>query len=252
MAHPDDAEILCAGTLLLLRQAGWDVHLATMTAGDLGSARLSPAEIAAVRRKEAAAAAALLGATYTCLEFADLTIVYSVEAMRWVTAFLRRVRPDLVITHSPTDYLADHEETARLVQEATFASTASGWQAAWNGEAPPPLPRHPVLLHADPIDLTDRFGTPIAPHLLVDVTEVIERKTELLACHESQRAWLREQHGEDDYLAWMRRMSATRGAALGPGRYAEGFRQNRANGLPRTDVLGAALGARATPFPGGG
>ena len=52
MAHPDDIEITCAGTLLLLKDAGWDVHLATMTAGDLGSADLGPAAISRVRRRE--------------------------------------------------------------------------------------------------------------------------------------------------------------------------------------------------------
>ena len=55
MAHPDDIEMTCAGTLALLKRAGWDVHMASMTAGDLGSATRSRAEISRIRRKEAAA-----------------------------------------------------------------------------------------------------------------------------------------------------------------------------------------------------
>src|SRR5260221_3395706 len=62
MAHPDDIEMTCAGTLVLLRRAGWDVHLATMTAGDLGTATRSRAAISRIRKKEAAASAKLLGA----------------------------------------------------------------------------------------------------------------------------------------------------------------------------------------------
>ena len=75
MAHPDDIEFTCAGTLVLLKRAGWDVHLATMTAGDLGTASLSRAAISRIRKKEAAASARLLGAGYTCLGFDDLTVV---------------------------------------------------------------------------------------------------------------------------------------------------------------------------------
>jgi LmbE family N-acetylglucosaminyl deacetylase len=253
MAHPDDAEILCAGTLLLLKAAGWEVGIATMTPGDLGSSRLPPAEIAAVRRREAATAAARLGARYTCLELRDLTITHSIETKRLVSGFLRAARPDLLITHSPTDYMSDHEETARLAREAAFASTVPSWEAAWNGQAPPPCARPPVLLHADPIDLTDNFGAPVVPHYVVDVTDVIDRKAELLACHESQRAWLREQHGHDEYIAWMRRTAERRGESLGRAgaRSGEGFRQNVASGFPRADVLTGALGAgRVARLPG--
>src|SRR5438093_744658 len=94
MAHPDDIEMTCAGTLALLKRAGWHVHMASMSAGDLGSATLSRAEISRIRRKEAAASAKLLGAGYTCLEFDDLTIVYNETTKRRVSALLRQVRPD--------------------------------------------------------------------------------------------------------------------------------------------------------------
>jgi len=58
LAHPDDAEFLCAGTLIrLAREHGWQVHIASMTAGDCGSAELPPERIAAVRREEGARAA---------------------------------------------------------------------------------------------------------------------------------------------------------------------------------------------------
>ena len=50
VAHPDDAEFLCAGTLLRLHaEHGWAVHVATMTAGDCGSAEHAPDEIAPLR-----------------------------------------------------------------------------------------------------------------------------------------------------------------------------------------------------------
>src|SRR5580765_2490872 len=97
MAHPDDIELICAGTLILLKRAGWKVHLATMTAGDLGSMKHSRAAIAKIRRREAAASAQLLGAGYTCLGFDDLTVSYAEKPKRIVTGLLRTVRPDLMI-----------------------------------------------------------------------------------------------------------------------------------------------------------
>ena len=57
MAHPDDAEILCGGTLARLARLGWQVHIATCTAGDCGSVSQSPREISNVRTQEAKRAA---------------------------------------------------------------------------------------------------------------------------------------------------------------------------------------------------
>ena len=246
MAHPDDIEFTCAGTLVLLKRAGWEVHLATMTAGDLGTASLSRAAISRLRKKEAAASARVLGASYTCLGFADLTIVYGVAAKRRVSALLRIVRPDLVIVPSPVDYMADHEETPRIVREAAFASTVPNWRASLGGRRPRPCAKLPAILYADPIDLVDHFGRRVEVGRVVDITGSIDGKQEMLACHESQRSWLRHQHGEDEYLLWMRRVGADRARDFGRARvkYAEGFRQHLGHGFPREDHLTASLGER--------
>lgn len=246
MAHPDDIEITCAGTLLLLKEAGWKVHLATMTAGDLGSATLSRAAISKVRRREAAASAAVLGAGYTCLGFDDLTIVYGEASKRRVSALLRHVRPDLMVVPSPVDYMADHEETPRIAREAAFASTIPNWEARWNGRRLPPCAKLPAVLYADPIDHVDHAGRRVAVERVVDITAVIDRKERMLAAHDSQRSWLRAQHGEDEYLHWMRRMGADRARDFGRRsvKYAEGFRRHLGHGFPREDVLTDSLGGR--------
>jgi LmbE family N-acetylglucosaminyl deacetylase len=254
MAHPDDIEITCAGTLILLKQAGWDVHLATMTAGDLGTATLSRAAISRIRRKEAAASAQLLGAAYTCLGFKDLTIVYNETTKRRVSALLRLARPDLVIVPSPVDYMADHEETPRIVREAAFASTIPNWKASLGGRRPRPCAKLPAILYADPIDHVDHFGRRVAAPLVVDITDSMDLKEKMLACHESQRSWLRRQHGEDEYLLWMRRVGADRARDFDrPAvKYAEGFRPHLGHGFPREDHLTAALGkglVKSLPWP---
>ena len=56
-AHPDDIEFVMAGTLLLLGDAGWDLHYLNLSAGNLGSTTMTSAKTARVRRGEAQAAA---------------------------------------------------------------------------------------------------------------------------------------------------------------------------------------------------
>ena len=90
-AHPDDVEFQCAGTLILLREAGCLVTIATMTPGDCGSAEHDAEAISALRRDEARASAGLIGAQYECLEFRDLAIFNDDESRRRVTEALRRI-----------------------------------------------------------------------------------------------------------------------------------------------------------------
>jgi LmbE family N-acetylglucosaminyl deacetylase len=115
MAHPDDAEFACAGTLALLRQQGWAIHIATLTAGDCGSEHLGPEEISRIRRGEAAQAAAVLDGTYHCLECLDGFIAYDRPTLLKVIGLVRAVRPAVVFTHSPQDYLIDHEVTSGIM-----------------------------------------------------------------------------------------------------------------------------------------
>ena len=121
-AHPDDVEFQCAGPLALLGELGCHLTIATMTAGDCGSAELDSLQIAAIRRGEAAQAAACLNADYLCLEFQDLQIDHDSASRRRVTEILRRTRPDLIFTAPPVDYMCDHEATSQLVRDISSAS----------------------------------------------------------------------------------------------------------------------------------
>ncbi|HEY3379321.1 MAG TPA: PIG-L family deacetylase, partial [Armatimonadota bacterium] len=91
-AHPDDAEIRCGGTLLLLAERGWDVHIATVSTGECGSAVLSPNATAVTRRAEAVAAAAVAGGSYHCLDGQDLQIYDNNEFRGKATALIRLVQ----------------------------------------------------------------------------------------------------------------------------------------------------------------
>src|SRR5215218_9439088 len=90
LAHPDDAEILCAGTLVRLAYAGWEVHVATATAGDCGTTDRTRWDISSVRTREAAGSAKLIGATYHCLGEDDGFVVYDKPAIRKTVDLFRR------------------------------------------------------------------------------------------------------------------------------------------------------------------
>jgi N-acetylglucosamine malate deacetylase 1 len=248
LAHPDDAEFLCAGTLIRLRRThGFEVHIATMTPGDCGSAELPPAEIARIRRAEGAAAAALIGATYHCLEERDLLIVYGERALENVTRLLRLVRPNIVLTHSPSDYMLDHEVTSTVVRAAAFAAPIPNFLA--ERELGPPLPHIPHLYYCDAIEGKDPLGRDVPPGFTIDISAVIDAKAEMLARHASQRDWLLKHHGMDQYLEAMRWWGAHRGSASGVG-YAEGFRQHLGHSYPQANVLAALLcGERGASAP---
>lgn len=240
-AHPDDIEFQCAGTLLRLRELGHEVVLATMTAGDKGSAERTSEEIATIRKHEAKKSADLLGAEYYCLGFRDLEICFDNESRRVVIEILRKVRPDIVITAPPVDYMADHEITSALVRDACFSAGVPLYRThQW--DPAPALEAIPALYYVDAMGGIDGFGNEIKPDILVDVSDVFERKLEMLACHASQRDWLRRQHGIDEYLEICRRFSQQQGSRIGT-EHAEGFRQHRGHPFPEEDWLGEQLAA---------
>ncbi len=241
-AHPDDIEIQCAGTLLRLKQLGCTISMATMTPGDCGSAELSCDEIAAVRRAEAQRAADLIGADYTCVEFRDLSIVHDNDSRRRVTEVIRRTRPDIVLTAPPVDYMSDHEVTSRLVRDACFNASCPNY-ATLQWDPAPATRKIPHLYYVDAIEGIDWYGRPQPTDFILDITSTFERKLEMLACHASQRDWLRRQHGLDEYLDGCRRWSASRGQAIGV-EYGEAFTQHCGHPYPHDNVLLALLSPR--------
>jgi LmbE family N-acetylglucosaminyl deacetylase len=241
-AHPDDIEFQCAGTLALLAAAGHEIVVVTMTPGDCGSQELGPEEIAAVRREEARRSAALIGAAYECLEFRDLSIVIDNDAKRRVTEAVRRHRPQLVITAPPVDYMDDHEATSRLVRDACFNASCPNYSTrAW--DPAPPAAKVPHLYYVDPLEGVDHFGRPVKPQFYVEISDVFQTKQQMLACHASQREWLRAQHGVDEYLESQRRWSAQRGQEIGAP-YAEAFCQHKGHPYPGDNLLSELLADR--------
>jgi len=243
-AHPDDAEALAGGTLTLLAAQGHEVVIATMTPGDCGSAEYAPEQIAATRRREAGAAAALLGARYVCAEFRDLAIFNDEPSRRRVTEILRRTRPDLVLAAAPDDPQCDHQAAASLVLDCASAAATPNYRTGAPNAAPT-LPKIPHLYFMDPPG-----GGSAAPDFVVDIGPVFPRKQRLLAQHRSQREWLPQFLGIDDPLARMERWACQRGALAGI-ELGEGFRLCRGQGYPQSPLLEELLGGDVRPVVAG-
>lgn len=239
LAHPDDAEFLCAGTLIRLqREHGWEVHIASLTAGDCGSVEHPADEISRIRRGEATQAAERIGGEYHCLNERDLLIFYNEQALEKVTRLVRRVRPAVILTHSPADYMLDHEMTSTLVRGAAFGAPIPNFKA--ERDLGPPLAGIPHLYYCDPIEGKDALGREVTPGFCIDISSVIDLKTDMLACHASQRDWLMKHHGMDEYTRAMRGWAAERGRQAGVA-YAEGFRQHLGHSYPQDNLLEALL-----------
>ena len=239
-AHPDDAEFLCAGTLAHLAQRGAKIHIATMTAGDCGSTILPAAKISRIRRGEAERAARLIEAGYSCLGQKDLNIFYDRRTLAKVMEAVRALNPSLVLTHSPVDYMVDHETTSRLCQTACFGAMAPNFKTGMR-RAAKPLRAVPHLYYAEPFGGRDILGNEIVSSVFVDIKATFSVKEQMLACHESQRAFLSAQQGISDTVAVMRAMAERAGKNSGLG-LAEGFRQHLGQGFPQGNLLAQLLG----------
>ncbi|GGC15443.1 PIG-L domain-containing protein [Parapedobacter defluvii] len=239
VAHPDDAELLCAGTLALLKDSGWRIELATMTPGDGGTTTLSREEISAIRKAEASKAAGLLNGHYQCLECEDIFILYDKPTLLKVIELIRQIRPRMVLTMSPLCYMVDHEMTSKLVQTACFSAGVKNIKTT-----SPPFFHVPHLYYLDAMEGKDRLGQEVKPSMVIDITDKIDLKEAMLVCHASQREWLRDHHGMDEYVLAMRSFSAKQGRLAGVP-FGEGFRQHLGHAFPQDNLLAKELEAYA-------
>lgn len=222
-AHPDDIEFLMAGTLFLLQSAGFEIHYLNLADGCCGSAEHDAATIAAIRLAEAKAAAAFAGARFHPPICRDFEIYYERSLLARVASLVRQVAPEIVLAHSPTDYMEDHTNACRLAVSAAFARGMPNYFVD---------PPHPHLLdpiavyHAQPYFHRDSLGQPVSPEFFVDVGEVLERKVEMLSKHASQKRWLDQSQGQDSYLETLRQLDAECGRMSGLFSFAEGWRRH--------------------------
>ncbi|NOY80476.1 MAG: LmbE family protein [Kiritimatiellaeota bacterium] len=240
-AHPDDIEFMMAGTLLLLREAGWEIHYMNIANGSCGTAVDPPEAIIPKRRVEARDACAKLGAVWHESLCNDLEIFYTYEMVCRLVTVVRAVKPRIVLLQSPQDYMEDHINSVRLGVSAVFCR---GMRNCPGIPPTPPWGGEVTVYHAMPHGLRGPLRQRIRPGLYVDISSVLPRKREALACHRSQKEWLDESQGLDAYLDTMTGFAGEVGEMSGCFDYAEGWRRRLHLGFSDNDrdVLGDVLG----------
>lgn len=170
--HPDDIEIACGGTLLLLLQKGCSIALVDCTRGEMGS-RGTVAD----RDSEALAAGTTLGATVRCnLGLPDTGIRTDDDATNRVVAAIRAARPKLIFAPHERDVHPDHTNAAWLIGRAHFLSGLRNYQPKL-GE---PHRARTVLQYPG--------NQPVEPAIVVDISAVVDKKEEVVRCYRSQIA----------------------------------------------------------------
>jgi LmbE family N-acetylglucosaminyl deacetylase len=212
VAHPDDADYLCAGTLARAKADGAAIGICVLCQGDRGQPTPPLENLADLRREEMAAAAGVLGAVLLRGEFSDGHLADIPEHRERLVELFRQFRPTLILTHSADDYHSDHRVAGALAEAASWYCTSAGHPGP-----SPVMAVQPALWWMDTMNMT-RFE----PGFYVDISQYVDVKRRMLDCHTSQlqRAGDRSFSPLETQMLWQ---SESRGAQAGV-EAAEAFR----------------------------
>lgn len=243
-AHADDIEFGMAGTLILLARAGCEIHYMNIANGSCGSSRHDAETIAGIRLDEARSAAGRLGAVFHPPLVPDIEIFYEKGLLARMSSVMRLVAPDILLVHSPQDYMEDHVNSCRLAVTAAFCRGMGNYPV---DPARKPRTHEVAVYHAQPYGNRDPLNRIVVPDFLVDIGAAIEEKANLLSVHRSQKEWLDESQGVNAYLDCMRQFAREMGALSARCDYAEGWRRHNPLGFcspsydPLSDLLRDSL-----------
>ncbi len=215
--HPDDIEVACAGTLARYVKEGHNVTVCHVANGDMGHAIIMPPELRVMRIKEAQTAGKLAGIKVVTCDIGDVMVYEGQKEQRdLVIDVIREAQPDVIITHSPDDYMPDHVAVSRLVFDASFAASVPHYKTKVDKTA-----------KITPIYYMDTLaGVNFSPTEYVDISDTVDLKLEMLECHESQLKWMRD-HDNIDFAEFVKTCARFRGLQCGV-QYAEAFSVCRA------------------------
>jgi LmbE family N-acetylglucosaminyl deacetylase len=231
-AHPDDIELMMAGTLLLLKKQGYEIHYLNLSSGNVGTTEYDTETIKIMRLKEAQKSAEILGAHFHPPFCNDLEIFYDEITLRRLAAVIREVKPNIVLTHSPADYMEDHTNTSRLAVTATFARGMPNFNSIPSSVAEN---YDCTIYHALPHTLRDQLRRPLIAGSFVNTASVQEKKLEALKAHQTQQNWLDVSQKLNSYLQAMEDISLKVGQMSKTFKYAEGWRRHLHYGFCRPD-----------------
>ena len=212
VAHPDDMEIACCGTLLKCAERGDKIFVCHACSGNLGHVVIPPDELRILRSNEAKQSGELGGFEVLHGGFDDLEIYENNKESRdKIVDIIKYANPDFIITHSPNDYMPDHTAVSRLVFDASFTATLPNYKSKQKKAA-----------KLVPIYYMDTLtGVDFNPTEYVDVSKYIDKKIQMLNCHKTQTVWMKE-HDNIDFGDMVKTCCKYRGFQCGAD-YAEGF-----------------------------
>ncbi len=222
-----------AGTLLLLKQAGCETHYLNIANGNCGSVEYDRATLSKLRAEESRRAAKVLGAKFHPSLTNDVEILYDLKTLRRLAAVVREVKPSIVLTHSPQDYMEDHTNACRLAVTAAFAHGMPNFKSIPNRQV---YEGDVTVYHGMPHGLCDNLRRRIAPGAFVNTASVQKMKFAALAEHRSQQHWLDVSQGLNSYLRTMDDMSREVGRMSKRFKHAEGWRRHLHLGFSSQEI----------------
>ena len=209
--HPDDIEVACAGTLIKYKKQGNAVTICHVTNGNMGHVVIQPDELREIRIAEAKKSGLLTNIEVVTCDIGDLLVYDNIGQRDKIIEIIRHAQPDVIITHSPNDYMPDHVAVSKLVFDASFAASVPHYG---KGEAAKITP----LYYMDTL-----AGVNFMPTEYVDISDEIGTKLEMLECHISQMKWMRD-HDGIDFAEFVKTCARFRGLQCQT-KYAEAFTQ---------------------------
>lgn len=206
-AHQDDNEFRVGGMAYKWVRAGHEVHFLSLCDGRGGHHIMTPEETVARRAKESAEVAAYLGVSYDVWDIEDCRLVADLPTRERLIRYIRSISPDLIITHRPNDYHADHRAAALLVQDASYILTVPH-----TCPDVPAMRRMPVIMYNE-----DAFKNPtFCATYVIDIDDAIDAKLHIAHLNRSQvYEWLPYTYeetvpeGEEERFAWLKGMEIT-------------------------------------------
>ena len=221
-AHAADMEFTAGATLLKHARSGWEAHIIHLTLGEKGNFRLSPDEYGAQKRREAEEAAKILKVTPHFLSYRDGELTVSDEIACELANLLRRLQPQVVITHWRESIHSDHTATYHLTRRAIFMASNPHFEL----EGLPPI-RGVRLYYAENWEEEENFH----PFVYVDISDVFD---------DWERAFKRFAIGRGEggfpYWDWYQARTRIRGIEIGT-RYAQAFAVDEWRMRQKQDLL---------------
>lgn len=219
LAHPDDPDFFCGGTIRRWTSKGHQVRYCLLTRGDKGSNDrfVHPNDLAQLREVEQKAAAAVLGVdAVRFLDYEDGCLIPSLETRKRITRIIREERPDVVVSCDPTNYFPneisinhpDHRAAGQIVIEALYPASGN------------PLYYPELIVDGyEPHSVREVWlAVTGVPNIVIDVTTTWEYKIRALKEHKSQI-------GDPAKLEERMRNRRTPDSTLETPRYEEKFRR---------------------------